>query len=224
MFDLLRNRLGLTALGIAALLGCSSSPSESLPPVQPITFDENEPEWVSRPWSISEEGILGTTLYAVGYAGANPDLSFQLEIARSRARNELARIIGSLVTAVTRDVRKATQDFGRPAGAATDQFSVIQYEQITQELLQGSRQIDGWRDSDEGYWALVKLPLAEALTVYQENLLGQLRQQGTAEETLKRIQTSTEKILEGLLARDAAGVKVYIRSSSPASERTAATE
>lgn len=199
------------ALCLLALAACSTSPSENLPPPQPITFDEDEPEWVSRPWSVSEEGIAGTVLYAVGHAERNPDLSIQMEIARSRARGELARIVGSLVTAVTRDLRRTSQDFETSETAETDQFAVVQQEEITQELLQGSQQIDGWRDSGEGYWALVKLPLAEALARYKQSLLGQLDRQGAPAETLGRIQKSTEKVLEDLLSKDAKAVETYIR-------------
>jgi hypothetical protein len=206
----LKGFCGLAALLFAAAVGCSTSPPEELPPPQPITGDPDEPVWVARPWSISEEGILGTILYAVGYAPENPDLSVQMEIARSRARDELARIVGSLVTAVTRDVRKTYQDFAGTADSDTNHFAVIQSEVITQELIQGSRQVDGWRDRQKGYWALLKLPLSEVSGTYKESLLGSIQRQGTQIETLRRIQASTDKVLDQLLAKNAAGVRTYL--------------
>jgi hypothetical protein len=201
----------LATVLLALAAGCSTSPPEDLPPPQPLTGDADEPAWVTRPWSVSEEGITGSVLYAVGYAQDNPDLSTQLELARSRARNELSRIVGTLVTSITRDVRKTHQDFGTTAGATTDQLAVIQSEQITQELLQGSRQVDGWRDGNDGYWALVKLPLVDALAAYRQSLLGQLQREGTPAETIQRITSSTDQVLQGLLDRDADAVSAYIR-------------
>jgi len=186
--------------------GCSSSPPETLPPSQPITGDSDEPEWVSRPWSVSEEGKSGKILYAVGHAPRNSDLSMQMEIARARARDELSRIVSLLVTAVTRDVRQTLTRAGRSGDGTTDQFSVIQSEQITQELLRGSRQVDGWRDSNEGYWVLVKLPLNEALSIYQESLLGQLKREGVPTEALGEIRKSAEEVIRTLMNKPAGEV------------------
>jgi len=209
-------RLLPAASFLIALWACSSTPPENLPPPQALTSESNEPAWVSRPWSVSDQGVEGTTLYAVGFAPRNTDLSIQLEIARSRARSELARIIATLVTAVTRDIRQTLQQTRTESKA----FGVIQTEQIAQELLQGSRQVDVWRDSHDGLWVLVKLPIQEALGVYRKSLLSQLEREGVAQETLKRLQASCDRVIEALLQQGASGIRSYLgEARSTASQK-----
>jgi len=198
---------------LLTLSACSSSPPEELPPPQPLTSDPNEPAWVSRPWSVSDEGREGTILYAVGFAPRNPDLSIQLEIARSRARSELARIIGSLVTAITRDIRKTYQSSIGSEQTESADFAVIQSERIAQELLQGSRQVDVWRDSRGGLWVLMKLPLQNLLANYKKSLLTQFEKEKAAEATLKRLQESTDRVLNGLLEKGGTAVRAYLTGS-----------
>lgn len=114
------------------------------------------PDWVNEGTNILNDK-KGRLFHGVGSAPAMGDMSLQKSTAENRARSEVARILSSYITAVSKDyVASAT------AGGETVTESSISrdIENVTKLNLSGVKIIGNWRDKKSNtIWSIAELDM-----------------------------------------------------------------
>lgn len=129
------------------VVGCSKEPKPEEPDFKCRQGGQLAPKWTCIP---EVEGGVG----AVGSAKPNAgrDVSLQLNEAMSNARDSLSRRIEVKVKNMIKNWKRAT-------GSGEDQTFEKNLESVSkqtaQQTLQGSRQLEYWRQDDGTIWVLV---------------------------------------------------------------------
>jgi hypothetical protein len=118
-----------------------------------------QPDWVNAPPVPDDNG-----LYGVGSAKMSSK-QYSLSAAQLAARTNLAYELKVEITATATKV-------GKDTGMAQDAINGFEEKmrQSTDQMLQGSRQVDRWVDQDETVWILMFLPYKAMLPAVNESV------------------------------------------------------
>lgn len=137
-------------IAAAVLVGCSGRAIDS-----DVGMD-HAPDWVNEGTRALADG--DRVFHGVGVAPAMDDASLQRSTADTRARADLAAILGTYVDTVIEDY---TATAGEEALAGDEQRIRRQIESVTRINLSGARIIARWRDPESGrLYSLAELDMA----------------------------------------------------------------
>lgn len=147
------NGVRLTLIAVLALvaptIGCASDQVGGNDAQVP--FSSGGPDWIDSP----QIGVYDTGgeqwIYGWGVADRGPSTNIQVQQARQRARTELARSISTAVESMLTDYTSTNRDFfdDMDNASALEMTEGIS-RQITDQTLNGARQMDAWRDPTTG--------------------------------------------------------------------------
>lgn len=126
------------AIILSGLVACSSSS----PTIESDLGIRGAPDWVNE-GTQAVDNDDGRFIYGVAFAPPLNDASLQTATADSRARAELARIVGTYVDSTLSDYAASSGD---NASASIEQ----QITTTTQTLLNGAKIKGHWRDKSSG--------------------------------------------------------------------------
>jgi len=136
---------------VAPSIGCASSNNMAGDSEAQLPATSGGPDWIDSP----QIGVYDTGgeqwIYGWGVADRGPSTNIQVQQARARAREELARSISTAVEAMLTDYTSSNRDFfddmdNASAIEMTENIS----RQITDQTLNGAQQMDAWRDPITG--------------------------------------------------------------------------
>lgn len=141
----------MVALVAGALAGCAGRPAKE-------EMVAGAPKWVNRgsgAFSEKERKIF----YGVGTVVGVSNPALEKDAADNRARYEIARVLGTYVSALYKDYQSAsTSSDGIPA--AEQQMVEQALKTSVDETVRGAKIIDHWRNPNNGaLWALGRLDL-----------------------------------------------------------------
>lgn len=187
-------RMSLGALILA--LGVASCSSAEKPAQTPVA--QNGPAWIDRPQSVFDEGS-NVVIQAVGLAADNPNPAIRRQMAITRARQELAATMGTLVQGMVVSYMDTNRDFYDMDSASSTEYYQDITRQVTQEMLVGSKAVDAWRDPiTNDYYVLMRIDLDDVISSYKSKMNGAYER----EATRKRIKANAmdfQKQMDGQL-------------------------
>ncbi|MCG8533664.1 MAG: hypothetical protein MI808_01060 [Pseudomonadales bacterium] len=127
----------IAAIVLAGLMACSSTPE-----IESDLGIKGAPDWVNE-GTQAVDNDDGRFIYGVAFAPPLNDESLQMSTADSRARAELARIIGTFVDSTLNDYAASSGD---TASASIERNITT----TTQTLLSGAKIKGHWRDKNTG--------------------------------------------------------------------------
>ena len=147
------NRLSAAAFALAGFIvaGCASSKSA------PIAA--NAPEWVNKGSGAFKDQTGKQVFYGVGIAQGIRNRALSVTSADDRGRAELAKIMNSYVTTLTKDYM-ASVTAGDMSKSSEEQMVSQTMKNFAKFTLHGSIPVDHWKDPSDGtMFALVKLDM-----------------------------------------------------------------
>lgn len=149
-------RLTLSALALAAVafLGaCASAPKAA-----PIAA--NAPEWVNKGSGAFKDAAGKQVFYGVGIAQGIRNRALAVTAADDRGRAEIAKIMNSYVTTLTKDYM-ASVTAGDMTKSSEEQMVSSTMKNFAKFTLHGALPVDHWKDPSDGtLFSLVKLDMA----------------------------------------------------------------
>ena len=141
------------ALGSLALLaGCGGGKQS------PIA--SNAPEWVNKGSGAFKEKDGKQVFYGVGIVQGVRNRALAVTAADDRGRAEIAKIMNSYVTSLTKDYM-ASVTAGDMSKSSEEQMVSQTMKNFAKFTLNGSMPVDHWKDPSDGtLFALVKLDMA----------------------------------------------------------------
>lgn len=178
----------LSLAALSALVGCAGRHTPS-----PIAV--NAPEWVNKGSGAFKEGAT-PVFYGVGIAQGIRNRALSVAAADDRGRAEIAKVMNSYVTVLTKDYMAST------TAGAMDKSSEEQH--VTQTLknfakftLHGAIVVDHWKDPADGtMFSLVKLDMDSVKKTLEQSkeLDGKMRD---------FVRANAEKAFDDLAAEEA---------------------
>ena len=139
-----KNVLVLAPL-FAALVGLAACSRKSVKN-QPIAA--NAPEWVNKgSGAFKDAGV--SAFYGVGIAQGIRNRALQVTAADERARAEIAKILQSYVTVLTKDYMASTTA-GDMSKSSEEQHIQQTLKNFAKSTLHGSTVIEHWKDPKDG--------------------------------------------------------------------------
>ncbi len=187
----LRN-LSLLVIALGLLLsGCAGTPKKAgLIPIQEL----NAPEWVLK-GSGAFEGDRGRVFYGVGVADYSSSETIQREAAKTRARNELAKVLELYNASLTKDYIAQTRA-GKLEGVAEGHFEQA-IKQVTSMTLRGVQIVDFWQNPATGaLYALARLDLEAYTDTFDKLKQLDARIRDYVRNNAKRLHEELEEELE----------------------------
>lgn len=171
--SLTRMTLGALVLALG-VTSCGSTPDTAQTPVS-----QNGPAWIDRPQNVFDEGSA-VVIQAVGIAADNPNPAARRQMAITRARQELAATMGTLVQGMVVSYMDTNRDFYDMDSASSTEYYQDITRQVTQEMLVGSKAVDAWRDPiDNTYYVLMRLDLDDVILSYKSKMNGAYEREKT---------------------------------------------
>ncbi len=150
------------AVGVAPLIGCKG-------PASTTTTSGTGPAWIDQPNQYDDGETKA--LYAVGIGNYNPNVRAQRNSASASARAELAKSLRLQVQGLVQDYMNTNRDFYDLDGASSVEYYEEISNQVTNETLVGSYQIDSWKDgADKTLYVLYRLDLDSVFASYRDNM------------------------------------------------------
>jgi hypothetical protein len=145
--------IALTLLGSLALGACGGKAKTS-----PIA--NNAPEWVNKGSGAMKDKDGKQVFYGVGIAQGIRNRALSVSAADDRGRAELAKIMNSYVTTLTKDYM-ASITAGDMTKSSEEQMVSNTMKNFAKFTLHGSVPVDHWKDPADGtLFALVKLDMS----------------------------------------------------------------
>jgi len=142
----------VVAVGVAFLSGCGGK----RPVAGPVA--EKAPEWVQKGSGAFKEGG-NAAIYGVGVSQIK-NRSLQYTYADEAGRAEIAKILNSYVTSLTKSYMASTQA-GDPSKSSEEQHVSATFKNFARATLHGATAVDRWKDPTDGtLFSLVKLDMA----------------------------------------------------------------
>ena len=139
----------VAALGLGACSGGKQSPIAS-----------NAPEWVNKGSGAMKDKDGKQVFYGVGIAQGIRNRALAVTAADDRGRAELAKIMNSYVTTLTKDYM-ASITAGDMTKSSEEQMVSQTMKNFAKFTLHGSVPVDHWKDPADGtLFALVKLDMS----------------------------------------------------------------
>ena len=148
-------RLPFYAFGLAAVVisACASSPK-----TQPIA--NNAPEWVNKGSGAFKDAAGKQVFYGVGIAQGIRNRALSVTAADDRGRGEIAKIMNSYVTTLTKDYM-ASVTAGDMTKSSEEQMVSSTLKNFAKFTLHGAIPVDHWKDPSDGtLFSLIKLDMA----------------------------------------------------------------
>ncbi|OGS39789.1 MAG: hypothetical protein A2506_07510 [Elusimicrobia bacterium RIFOXYD12_FULL_66_9] len=147
------NRL-LAVVAVAALAACATPK----PPSAPIA--NNAPEWVNKGSGAFKDNAGKQVFYGVGIAQGIRNRALAVTAADDRGRAEIAKIMNSYVTTLTKDYM-ASVTAGDMTKSSEEQMVSSTMKNFAKFTLHGALPVDHWKDPSDGtLFALVKLDMS----------------------------------------------------------------
>lgn len=149
--------IALTLLGTLALGACSHNG-------KPSPIAANAPEWVNKGSGAMKDKDGKQVFYGVGIAQGIRNRALSVSAADDRGRAELAKIMNSYVTTLTKDYM-ASVTAGDMTKSSEEQMVSSTMKNFAKFTLNGAIPVDHWKDPADGtLFALVKLDMAAVQT------------------------------------------------------------
>lgn len=150
------SRFRLIALVLAGVLSLSACSKNGKP--SPIA--NNAPEWVNKGSGAMKDKEGKSVFYGVGIAQGIRNRALAVTAADDRGRAELAKIMNSYVTTLTKDYM-ASVTAGDMTKSSEEQMVSQTMKNFAKFTLNGSVPIDHWKDPADGtLFSLVKLDMS----------------------------------------------------------------
>lgn len=145
----------LFAAGLTLALGCAAPK----PAAGPIAAQA--PEWVNKGSGAFKEAASGAPVfYGVGIAQGIRNRALSVTASDDRGRAEIAKIMNSYVTVLTKDYMASTTA-GAMDKSSEEQLVTQTMKNFAKFTLHGATPIDHWKDPADGtMFALVKLDMS----------------------------------------------------------------
>jgi hypothetical protein len=185
------HRLSVSALalvGAFALSACSGKKSS------PIA--QNAPEWVNKGSGAFKDKEGKQVFYGVGIAQGINNRALAVTAADDRGRAEIAKIMNSYVTSLTKDYM-ASVTAGDMTKSSEEQMVSQTMKNFAKFTLTGAIPVDHWKDPSDGtMFALVKLDMAavQSTLAQSKELNAQVRDY---------VKANAEKAFDELAAEEA---------------------
>lgn len=151
-----RHRFQNLTLALVAALALGACTGKGKP--SPIA--QNAPEWVNRGSGAMKDKDGKQAFYGVGIAQGIRNRALAVSAADDRGRAELAKIMNSYVTTLTKDYM-ASITAGDMTKSSEEQMVSNTMKNFAKFTLHGSIPVDHWKDPADGtLFALVKLDMA----------------------------------------------------------------
>jgi len=143
----------LAAAAAAALAACAGK----TPPPAPIAA--NAPEWVNKGTGAFKDTAGKQVFYGVGIAQGIRNRALAVTAADDRGRAEIAKIMNSYVTTLTKDYM-ASVTAGDMTKSSEEQMVSQTMKNFAKFTLHGAVPVDHWKDPSDGtLFSLVKLDM-----------------------------------------------------------------
>ena len=120
----------------------------------------NAPEWVNKGSGAFKDGQGSSVFYGVGIAQGIRNRALQVSAADDRGRAEIAKIMNSYVTVLSKDYMASTTA-GDMSKSSEEQHVSQVLKNFAQFTLHGATPVDHWKDPADGtLFSLVKLDMA----------------------------------------------------------------
>ncbi len=150
------NRFSRIALMLVAALAAGACSGNGKP--SPIA--NNAPEWVNKGSGAMKDKDGKQVFYGVGIAQGVRNRALSVGAADDRGRAELAKIMNSYVTTLTKDYM-ASVTAGDMTKSSEEQMVSQTMKNFAKFTLHGSVPVDHWKDPADGtLFSLVKLDMA----------------------------------------------------------------
>jgi len=141
----------LCAAVLAVVTGCAGN--------KPMEKAPNAPEWVNKGnGAFKDSG--GSVFYGVGIAQGIRNRALAQSAADDRARAEIAKIMNSYITVLTKDYMASTTAGAMDKSSEEQHVSQV-LKNFSKFTLHGATIVDHWKDPADGtVFALAKLDMA----------------------------------------------------------------
>jgi hypothetical protein len=182
-------RFGIRAVALCVTLGAMALLPSCASDGPIVAESRNSPEWIARSNRIGDEGSA-RVIYAVGEAEANRNRMLQMTQARNRARNNLARTVGSLVQSMVKEYIAANRDYYEDMDvSATEEYTQDISRLVADQMISVARQWDDYRDPiDRSQFVLYQVDLEDVILSYRDQMSAAFRR----EVMRKRIKASAD--------------------------------
>ncbi|MBI5247368.1 MAG: hypothetical protein HY923_09310 [Elusimicrobia bacterium] len=151
----MNNRVSRIALLLAAALTAGACGGAKKSPIA-----NNAPEWVNKGSGAMKDKDGKSVFYGVGIAQGVRNRALAVGTADDRGRAELAKIMNSYVTTLTKDYM-ASVTAGDMTKSSEEQMVSQTMKNFAKFTLHGSIPVDHWKDPSDGtLFSLVKLDMA----------------------------------------------------------------
>ncbi len=145
--------LGLALVAALALGACAGNG-------KPSPIANNAPEWVNKGSGAMKDQAGKQVFYGVGIAQGIRNRALAVAAADDRGRAELAKIMNSYVTTLTKDYM-ASITAGDMTKSSEEQMVSSTMKNFAKFTLHGAVAVDHWKDPADGtLFSLVKLDMA----------------------------------------------------------------
>jgi hypothetical protein len=142
----------VVAAAVSVMVGCAGHKAS------PIA--NNAPEWVNKGSGAFKDAQGGGVFYGVGIAQGIRNRALQSTAADDRGRAEIAKIMNSYVTVLSKDYM-ASVTAGDMSKSSEEQMVSQTLKNFAKFTLHGSMPVDHWKDPTDGtLFSLVKLDMA----------------------------------------------------------------
>lgn len=150
------NRLSYFGLALAASVLFSACASNG----KPAPIANNAPEWVNKGSGAFKDTAGKQVFYGVGIMQGVRNRALAVSGADDRGRAEIAKIMNSYVTTLTKDYM-ASVTAGDMSKSSEEQMVSQTMKNFAKFTLHGAMPVDHWKDPSDGtLFALVKLDMA----------------------------------------------------------------
>ncbi len=141
------------ALAAAGFLGACASSSK------PAPIANNAPEWVNKGSGAFKDAAGKQVFYGVGIAQGVRNRALAVTAADDRGRGEIAKIMNSYVTTLTKDYM-ASVTSGDMSKSSEEQMVSSTLKNFAKFTLHGAVPVDHWKDPSDGtLFSLIKLDM-----------------------------------------------------------------
>lgn len=158
------NRVSRLAVALAAAAALGACAKQKAAPIA-----ANAPEWVNKGSGAFKDEGGKPAFYGVGIVQGVRNRALAVTGADDRGRAEIAKIMNSYVTVLTKDYM-ASVTAGDMSKSSEEQMISQTMKNFAKFTLHGAMPIDHWKDPADGtMFALVKLDMAAVQSSLQES-------------------------------------------------------
>lgn len=148
-------RLSAIALTLAAAFALGACASNG----KPAPIANNAPDWVNKGSGAFKDASGKQVFYGVGIAQGVRNRALAVTAADDRGRGEIAKIMNSYVTTLTKDYMASTTA-GDMTKSSEEQMVSSTLKNFAKFTLHGAMPVDHWKDPSDGtLFSLIKLDM-----------------------------------------------------------------